>query len=176
MTYTAIPDSDKDANSPVTESLITLLRDNPIAIAAADSGAPLIQNLDRSSLKDAATGSEHSAEAVEEVIKLGATFQKAYEFVTPYGGTFDFSWQHKRQDGNGQVESRIYRNGSGVGTLKTRNVNDYVTVTDTVSGWSDSDLIQLYVRNNSGGINAFVKNFKILESRTYDLHRIRAAV
>lgn len=31
-TYTAIPNSDIDRDSPITEPLMTLLRDNPIAI------------------------------------------------------------------------------------------------------------------------------------------------
>lgn len=42
-TYTAIPDSDIDPDSPVTSSLMTLLRDNPIAITEGSAGAPNIQ-------------------------------------------------------------------------------------------------------------------------------------
>ncbi len=42
MTYTAIPDGDVDAESPGTTTLITLLRDNPIAITQGDAGAPNI--------------------------------------------------------------------------------------------------------------------------------------
>lgn len=44
MPYTAIPNSDIDPDSPVTTGLVTLLRDNPIGIAAGDAGAPLIQH------------------------------------------------------------------------------------------------------------------------------------
>jgi len=36
-TYTTIPDADIDQDSPVTQPLMTALRDNPIAIAEADS-------------------------------------------------------------------------------------------------------------------------------------------
>ena len=42
MTYTVIPDADIDQDSPVTQPLMTALRDNPIAIAAGDAGAPRI--------------------------------------------------------------------------------------------------------------------------------------
>ena len=42
MTYTAIPDTDVDAESPVTTTLMTLMRDNPIAITQGDAGAPNI--------------------------------------------------------------------------------------------------------------------------------------
>ncbi len=42
--YTAIPDADIDAESPVTETLLTLIRDNPIAITEGASGAPAVVN------------------------------------------------------------------------------------------------------------------------------------
>lgn len=41
-TYTAIPNGDVDAESPITTTLMTLLRDNPIAITEGASGAPTI--------------------------------------------------------------------------------------------------------------------------------------
>jgi len=43
MAYTAIPNGDVDADSPITTGLMTKLRDNPIAIANGDAGAPSIQ-------------------------------------------------------------------------------------------------------------------------------------
>ena len=39
-TYTAIPDSAVDPDSPLTSELVTALRDNPIAIAEGAAGAP----------------------------------------------------------------------------------------------------------------------------------------
>lgn len=39
-TYTAIPGTDIDQDSPITQPLMTLLRDNPISIAEADSTVP----------------------------------------------------------------------------------------------------------------------------------------
>ena len=45
-TYTAIADTDIDADSPGTASLFTLLRDNPIAMAENASGSPDIIGLD----------------------------------------------------------------------------------------------------------------------------------
>jgi len=42
-TYTAIADTDIDADSPGTAALFTLLRDNPIAITEGAAGAPKIQ-------------------------------------------------------------------------------------------------------------------------------------
>lgn len=42
-TYTTIPDTDIDQDSPVTQPLMTALRDNPIAIAEGSAGAPSIE-------------------------------------------------------------------------------------------------------------------------------------
>jgi len=41
-TYTSIPNADIDQDSPVTQPLMTALRDNPIAITEGASGAPRI--------------------------------------------------------------------------------------------------------------------------------------
>ena len=41
-TFVALPDTDLDANSPITESLMLALRDNPLAIAQGDISAPNI--------------------------------------------------------------------------------------------------------------------------------------
>ena len=43
MAYVPINNNEIDPDSPLTSSLVTRLRDNPIAIANGDSGAPQIQ-------------------------------------------------------------------------------------------------------------------------------------
>jgi hypothetical protein len=43
MAWTTIPNADIDQDSPITQTLMTALRDNPIAIANGDAGAPRIQ-------------------------------------------------------------------------------------------------------------------------------------
>ncbi len=43
MAYTAITNGEIDADSPITVDLMTKMRDNPIAIANGDTGAPPIQ-------------------------------------------------------------------------------------------------------------------------------------
>jgi hypothetical protein len=42
-TFTTIPDTDLDADSPITENLMLALRDNPLAIAQGDASAPRVQ-------------------------------------------------------------------------------------------------------------------------------------
>lgn len=55
-TYTAIPNGDIDPDSPITTTLMTLLRDNPIAITEGATGAPAIQEaaMDTDSVNQAA--------------------------------------------------------------------------------------------------------------------------
>lgn len=52
-TYTAIPNGDIDQDSPVNQTLMTLLRDNPIGMFEGATGAPR--------LEDAALGSTATA-------------------------------------------------------------------------------------------------------------------
>ncbi|NBT32929.1 MAG: hypothetical protein EBT13_13790 [Rhodobacteraceae bacterium] len=42
--YTAIANSEVDSDSPVTDTLVTRLRDNPLAIAEGASGAPFLSS------------------------------------------------------------------------------------------------------------------------------------
>lgn len=43
--YTAIPDTSIDPEAPVTSELMTLLRDNPIAISEGGNSAPKVQGI-----------------------------------------------------------------------------------------------------------------------------------
>jgi len=45
MTYTPILNAEVDAESPITDLLLTRLRDNPLAIAAGNAGAPRLYGL-----------------------------------------------------------------------------------------------------------------------------------
>lgn len=42
-TYTSIPNADIDTDSPITTTLMTLMRDNPIAVTEGATGAPRVQ-------------------------------------------------------------------------------------------------------------------------------------
>lgn len=53
-TYTTIPDADIDQDSPVTQPLMTALRDNPIAIAEGGTNAPRVAT--KNSFNAATTG------------------------------------------------------------------------------------------------------------------------
>lgn len=56
--------------------------------------------------------------------------------------------------------SRIYRNGSAVGTARSGPG----AFTEDISGWSAGDLVQIYVRVSNGTYTATVSNFRIKAS------------
>lgn len=125
--------------------------------------------ISRDKMKSADSGGEVAGTHLEVTLNTGVTWIKFIEFITPYGGTFNFSWEHRRVVSAGQCESRIYRNGSGVGTVKTTTSTTFVFVTDTVSSWSAGDLIQLYHRITDAGSDSEVQDFKIIESAVRSL-------
>lgn len=69
MAYSAIADNEIDTDSPLTESLFTRLRDNPLAIAAGLSGAPNVQTAGL----EQANGSEAVTAATVRANTLTAT-------------------------------------------------------------------------------------------------------
>ena len=71
-TYTAIANSAIDQDSPVTQPLMTALRDNPIAITEGASGAPRVQPeaLALYYVSGSATRSTSGSSAVVEVTDL----------------------------------------------------------------------------------------------------------
>lgn len=83
-TYTAITAGEIDADSPITTGLMTLLRDNPIAITEGSSGAPKIQNAALDT--DSVTAAKIAAAAVGSS-ELATALTTAAGSLT--GGTHD---------------------------------------------------------------------------------------
>ena len=64
---------------------------------------------------------------------------------------------------NTGVYGRIYRNGGAVGSERLENhasSHAYYTFTETISGWSDGDLLQLYIKGYTTTSN-WCKDLKI---------------
>ena len=74
-TYSPIANGSVDAGSPVDESLVTALRDNPIAISEGSTGAPKIQTAayDANSVDQAAIESAIKAKYLIESVTMSAT-------------------------------------------------------------------------------------------------------
>jgi hypothetical protein len=70
--------------------------------------------------------------------------------ITLFGtGTLSFSW-NSHSSGSDGIYTKIYRNGSPVGTEQYAGASPKVNI-DTVSGWSNGDHIQLYYKTTGGG-------------------------
>jgi len=112
-TYTAIADTEIDQDSPVTETLWTKMRDNPIAITEGASGAPKIQT---PAINDAAVTQ----------VKLNTTLasyagsipsEASVNIATPNAYSFFPNWSN-----NGNIEVS-FRSG-GLDALRLFNGNE----------------------------------------------------
>lgn len=86
-TYLPIADSDVDPESPITTSLMSALRDNPLAVAEGDSSAPGVKG-------QALVNTNLSVDEVETVMAAGATLALSvglYFMQTP--GSLEFQIQ-----------------------------------------------------------------------------------
>ena len=107
------------------------------------------------------------AEELTEDTTTSVTYVKATnkEITIPSSVCYEaielyISWQMKHSDSTGSSESKIYKNGVAVGAEKTRSTTSYATFTDTLSGWSGGDKIQIYQKTSSGD-TCYVDTFRI---------------
>jgi len=61
---------------------------------------------------------------------------------------------------------RIYRNGAAVGTERSTTSTDWTTYTEDISGWTYSDLLQLYVKSSYASAAAPFRNLRIYGTPT----------
>ena len=90
----------------------------------------------------------------------GNTYTKVKEITLFGSGALRFSWDIKAS-ATDHAYGKIYRNDVAVGTEKTTTDTSYVTVDDTVYGWSNGDKIQLYIKGAGATDVATIKSFKI---------------
>jgi len=83
------------------------------------------------------------------------------EITVGLPGQYRFTWEMKSSGGWATVNSRVYRNGSPVGTTKSTTSTSYVAQTDDVSGWSTGDSAQLYIQDSDTHENTFIQLFKV---------------
>jgi hypothetical protein len=113
--YTAIADSEIDTDSPITESLLTRIRNNPIAITEGSTGAPKIQtaayqagSVDQAAIGAAAVGQGELKTTTAS--QSGAPAAGAAFTVTLTGGTY--SWWNFQ--GTGRMFGWNGNSGAGV--------------------------------------------------------------
>jgi len=87
-------------------------------------------------------------------------YVKVKEIYLPRGGSLriDFLGQTDYHEG---AKGRIYRNGSAIGTEHWLEWGSWVNYSQTISGWSAGDLVQLYIQKYYTNATAMAMNFKI---------------
>lgn len=157
MAYRTVPDSEVDSDSPITQELMFALRDNPIAIAAGDTGAArnVLKSIERvnagnqvrssNSLLIAAGGA--TAGAQFDFIQIGTVRCK---IVVTSGATGSATYSISRVR-NGSTT--VLSSGSLTGNV-TLDVSvipgDRVTVNGTSDSTQDLDATFSF---NTGGSN-----------------------
>lgn len=101
-TYTPISNSSVDAGSPIDESLVTALRDNPIAISEGSTGAPRVQA--------AAFASDASPITLIQTITLSSN--STADFTANIGGYNSYKIKFFIESASSNTEIR-FRLGSG---------------------------------------------------------------
>jgi len=164
-TYTPIANGSVDAGSPIDESLVTALRDNPIAISEGSAGAPKIQtaayqdgSLTSAKLSQVALTSAagdvslasgfnmgvYGSESTELVFKINATgaYRLRAKILRLTGTTSSTSLTVKIKNGSTQIATAstnedIYSTGVALynGNLTQ---GDTVNITVTQSGSGDT--------------------------------------
>ena len=113
MAYSSIPDSQIDADSPLISDTFFKLRDNPIAIANGDSGAPKIQS---AALDTGVVGSAAMAAGAIEQAAINTSqgtvsvYQNGY--TTLPGGQYGF-WCEAQNSATGNNIGGPGKNGTG---------------------------------------------------------------
>jgi len=153
-TYTAIPDSDIDPESPATTTLMTRLRDNPLAIAEGDASAPPIAY---SALAAAivAGGTTYDITPLVNATAADTVYTKAIEWTVSLSGSVNVYFELSGSGG-----ACIYKDGSQVGTYRT-SVGAY---SEDVAV-ADGDRVQVYLKNNPFG-SASVSNARLRNAAT----------
>jgi hypothetical protein len=103
----------------------------------------------------------HDAEATS----TSGTYAKAKTMVINKGlvGQARFLFDIHTELGIGETAyGRIYRNGVALGSEQTTTGNTYTTKSqDITQTWNPGDTCELYIKNNGGGLNTYVRNFRI---------------
>lgn len=147
--YTTIPDGDIDQDSPVTQPLLSALRDNPLAIAEGATGAPRINPL---SLGDLAAGDTLSCGA-QSVYSLDTAF--VFEFAAMQGGSVRVKGQAKGDSNAVDLSWTVIRIRAGsvttYGNQTFDNATSYTSFTDVDIPIQYGDLIRATVTAAGGG-------------------------
>jgi len=177
--FTNIPDGDIDADSPITETLMTQIRDSLIHIEEwLGMDYTAAQNHDHDGVNSSfiaasnlnvLSGEEHlHAEANNEVFQANTTYVKKKEIkLGQVSGTVRVKFELRGYNTTSWCYATVYRNGVPVGTEQAKYGSVYAQFSEDISGWSPNDLLQVYIKSSSTG-SAFIKNVKVYTDKGFE--------
>ena len=177
-TWTNIPDADIDQDSPVTQPLMSALRDNPIALAEGDPSSPgiygnAVQRDYRSPLPVVTVSAGDNSSAQGQGFAEGTTTTNSTSDVVAarytiksYTGVLRFVAAHSFSitANPGSILS-IYKNNVLIQTYYN-NTNSSVTRTNDVS-ISPGDVIEWRHRSGIGAYFSSVTSFSVRADNPY---------
>lgn len=100
-----------------------------------------------------------------EASNNNAVYTKEKEFVIPddiFEDESEFRIEFElKSSTTSAVHCRVYRNGSYVGSTQISSSTTYANFTQDLTGWSASDLIQMYTHSLDAGRTVYIKNARI---------------
>ena len=157
-TYTAITAGEIDSDSPITDTLLARLRDNPLAIAEGATGAPRLLGQAAARLGNGlptitiAAGSTYTvtlglASTVGTLVTTSATDVVAHSWtMTHYTGAARFRASHS--SGGGTSTLSLFKNGVLVTSFTTSSGGAVARSVD--SSFVAADVFEWRHRNASG--------------------------
>lgn len=171
-TFVSIPDTDLDANSPITENLMLALRDNPLAIAQGDITAPKISTealspLPTGSLEDYTAGSWNEItnpnDTGETILATTPTLYTAGRLLIGRSGTVTSVFTLAARQGliAGTLYGRIYVNAVAVGTTRSITGEGPATFTENIAVNAGDELRVYTWRTNTADYYGRLYGFHI---------------
>lgn len=174
-TYTPIANGSIDAGSPIDESMVTALRDNPIALIEGASGAPRIATIAADANDGTTTAGTTAAITNSSVIykSVGSSAVTRMQGVINVAGSYTFSFSNATtfiENADADLTIRIYcgttivasgitgdartfyvLEDSGTHTASAGDVWYVETVGDSNSLKDTVNIITVSISTNSGG-------------------------
>ena len=157
MSYSAIANSEIDASSPLTETLLTKFRDNVEGHNHSEATTADVVNAGL----QAYTAGDYMVQSNDtERLPALASYVKLKEIKILRAGGYRIKFDIRTSDTSFDAYAKIYKNGSAIGTERTNNSPSDVTFSEDLTGFISGDLIQIYVKATST-YTAYVNDFRI---------------
>ena len=92
-----------------------------------------------------------SNDAVDSKSSVSWVLAKEIEILQPINPNSEFKIKFSiKSPQEGNTSAQIYRNGSAVGTVRSRSYNTWLEFTENITSWGYGDKIQIYVKSEAG--------------------------